>query len=125
MAGNDHKHNTKWDIANYIQQKIRGLLEDDMNEYQDPAWVQAAELFKGVVVPIEIFYSGGLYNLGRDIVEEAERNGCQVLYQKIPGMYNVKQVSRDGFSKEEFDKFDCSKTINSIKTWLQQTEEWL
>ena len=125
MAGDDHKHNTKWDIANYIEQKIRGLLEYEMNEYQDPAWVQAAELFNEIVVPIEIFYSGGFYNLGTDIVGEAEKNGCQVLYQKIPEMYNVKQVSRDGFSREGFDKFDCLKTINSIKTWLQQTEEWL
>ena len=125
MAGDDHKHNTKWDIANYIEQKVRGLLEYEMNEYQDPSWVQAAELFNEIVIPCEIFYSGGLYILGTDIVEEAEKNGCQVLYQKIPGMYNVKQVSRDGYSKEEVDKFDCSRTINSIKTWLQQTEEWL
>lgn len=30
----------------FIGQKIRGLLEDPMNEYQDPSWVQAAMLFE-------------------------------------------------------------------------------
>ena len=125
MAGDDHKHDTKGDIANYIEHRIRSLLEYDMNEYQDPAWVQAAELLKEIVVPCEVFYSEGLYNLGTDIVKEAEENGSQVVYQKIPGMYNVKQASEDEFSEEEVDIFDCSKTINSIKTWLQQTREWL
>jgi len=44
MAGDDHKADTKGAITNYIERKVRNLLEYDMNEYQDPAWVQAAEL---------------------------------------------------------------------------------
>ena len=54
MAGDDHKADTKGDITNYIEGKVRNLLEYDMNEYQDPAWVQAAELFNEIVVPCDI-----------------------------------------------------------------------
>jgi len=123
MAGDDHKHNSKWDIANYIERKVRDLLEYDMNEYQDPAWVQAAELFNEIVVPCESYCSGGLYALGIDIVKEAENHGCRAVYQRIPGMYNVKLVSGDEYSEDEVDKFDYSKTVNSIKAWLAQNEE--
>ena len=72
-----------------------------------------------------MFYSDGLYKLGGDIVKQAEKNGCQMVYQKVPGMYNVKRLSGNEYSGEELDMFDCSKTINSIKTWLQQIKEWL
>ena len=47
----------------------------DMNEYQDPTWVQAAELFDEVVVPCESYHSEGFYTLGIDIVKEAEKHG--------------------------------------------------
>ena len=39
-------YDAQGDIQNYIEQKIRGLLEDPMNEYQDPNWVQAALLIE-------------------------------------------------------------------------------
>lgn len=42
MAGDDHKMDAKVGIENSIEQKVRELLEYDMNEYQNPAWVQAA-----------------------------------------------------------------------------------
>ena len=123
MAGDDHKHNYKWDIANYIEQKIRELLEYDMNEYQDPAWLQAAELFNEIIVPCEIFCSGGLYTLGVDIVKEAEKHGCQVVYQRIPGTYNAKSISGNGYKEGEVDTFDGTKTVNSIKLWITQNED--
>jgi len=41
-----------------------------------------------------------------------------VVYQKIPGMYNVKLVSGDEYSKDEGDIFDYSSTVNSIKPGL-------
>ncbi len=123
MAGDDHKHNSKWDIVNCIERKVRDILEYDMNEYQDPAWVQAAELFNEIVVPCESYCSGGLYALGIDIVKEAENHGCRAVYQRIPGMYNLKLVSGDDYSEDEVDKFDYSKTVNSIKAWLAQNEE--
>ena len=94
-----------------------------MNEYQDPAWVQAAELFNEIVVPCELLCSGGLYSLGVDIVREAEKHGCQVVYQRISGMYNSKLISSDDYSEGEVDTFDCTKTVNSIKLWITQNED--
>ena len=124
MAGNDHKMDTQGNIANFIERKVRDLLEYDMNEYQNPAWVQAAELFNEVVVPCDIYCSEGLYTLGIDIVKEAEKHGCRVVYQRIPGMYNVKLISEDDNSDKKIDEFDYSKSVNSIKTWISKKAEW-
>ena len=123
MAGHDHKVDTRGNIANYIERKIRDLLEYEMNEYQDPAWVQAAELFNEIVVPCESYCSGGLYALGIDVVKEAENHDCRAVYQRISGTYNVKLVSGDDYLEDEVDKFDYSKTVNSIKAWLAQNED--
>ena len=95
-----------------------------MNEYQDQAWVQAAELFSEIVVPCVGYYSEGLYHLGIDIVKEAEKQGCRVAYQRIPGMYNVKLFSGDDISDKKIDEFDYSKAVNSIKTWISKNAEW-
>lgn len=124
MAGRDHKMDARGNITNYIEQKVRALLNYDMNEYQDPAWVQAAELFEEVVVPCEVYHSEGLYTLGIDIVKEAEAHGCQAVYEKIPGMYNVKLVSEGDYLNEEADRIDYSKTVNSIKHWVARNAEW-
>ena len=124
MAGDDHKMDTKGGIENFIEQKVRELLEYDMNEYQNPAWVQTAELFNEIVVPCANYYSEGLYTLGIDIVKEAENHGCRVAYQRIPGMYNVKKFSENDDSNEKIDSFDYSKTVDSIKEWIAQSAEW-
>jgi len=123
MAGDDHKMDARGRIANYIERNIRDLLEYDMNEYQAPAWVQAAELFSEIVVSCENYYSEGLYTLGIDIAKEAERHGCKAVYQRIAGMYNVKIVSRDDNSRHEVDSFDYSKTVDSIKLWIAQNKK--
>ena len=124
MAGNDHKMDTQGNIANFIEREVRDLLEYDMNEYQNPAWAQAAELFSEIVVPCDSYYSEGLYTLGIDIVKEAEKHGSRVVYQRIPGMYNVKLISEDDKSDKKIDEFDYSKTVNSIKTWISKNAEW-
>ena len=124
MAGDDHKMDTKGGIENFIEQKVRELLEYDMNEYQNPAWVQAAELFNEIVVPCSSYYSEGLYTLGIDIVKEAENHSCHVAYRRISGMYNVKQISENDDSVEKIDDFDYSKTVNSIKEWIAQSAKW-
>jgi len=124
MAGNDHKMDTQGNIANFIERKVRDLLEYDMNEYQNPAWAQAAELFSEIAVPCVGYYSEGLYTLGIDIVKEAEKQGCRVRYQRIPGMYNVKLVSGVDNTNKKIDEFDYSKAVNSIKTWIAQNAEW-
>jgi len=124
MAGDDHKVDARGYIANYIAQKIRDLLEYEMNEYQDPAWVQAAELFSEIVVPCESYYSERLHSLGIEIAKEANDHGCQVMSQRISGTYNAKIVSGDDYSSSKVDRFDYSKTINSIKAWIAKNKEW-
>ena len=124
LASDDHKMDTKASIENYIEQKVRELLKCDMNEYQDPAWVQAAELFNEIVVPCESYCSRGLLALGIEIVKEADNQGCRVEYQKIPGMYNVKLFSGEDKSDVKVDVFDYSRTVNSIKAWNVQNEEF-
>ena len=89
MATDDHKADTKGDIANDIERKVRGLLEYDMNEYQDPAWVQAAELFNEIVDPCENYHSKGLFTLGSDIVKEAENYCCQTVGIAFFGIFDV------------------------------------
>jgi len=93
MAGNDHKMDTQGNIANFIERKVRDLLEYDMNEYQNPAWVQAAELFSEIVVPCVGYYSEGLYTLGIDIVKEAEKQGYRVRYQRSSIFYGKKRIT--------------------------------
>ena len=122
MAGDDHKADTKGDITNYIERKVRNLLEYDVNEYQDPSWVQAAELFNEIVVPCEIYYSKGLFTLGIDIVKVAENHGCRTVCQRISGMYNAKLVSGDNYSNHEVDTFDDSRKVNSIKMWIERNK---
>ena len=73
MAGLDRMYDTRGDIQNYIEQKIRELLEEPMNEYQDPSWVQAATLFEQLIVPLDIYIMDGLLNLAHDIVNITEK----------------------------------------------------
>ena len=46
------------------------------------------------------------------------------MYQRIPGTYNAKLVSKENCSDNEIDKFDYSKTVNSITAWIAKNEEW-
>ena len=124
MAGHDHKVDTRGNIANFIEQKVRDLLEYDMNEYQDTAWIQAAELFSEVVVPCESYHSERLRTLATDIVKEAENHGCYALYQKISGTFNEKVISGDDCSSDNVEKFHYSKTVDSIKAWIAKYEEF-
>ena len=124
MAGSDHKFDVRGDIANLIALKIRELLETPLNEYQDPAWVQATELFVEIVAPCEAYSSKALYVLGVDIAKEAEKRGNRATYQAIPGMYNERLVSNSISAGEDVRAVDYSKKIESIKSWLSNYEKW-
>lgn len=102
MAGSDCKFDAKMEISDFIERKVRGLLESDMSDFDDPAWVQATELFTEVVVPCKNLYSEGLIALGFDIVREAEKHGCRVAFQTNSGT----EVS------------DYMETVDLIKTWV-------
>ena len=124
MAGNDHKCDTRGNIADQVAIKIRGLLETLMNEYQDPAWVQAAELFVEIVAPCEAYSSESLYDLGVDIANSAEERGNQATYQAIPSMYNRRVIPDFVSASDDSEVIDYSKTIGLVKAWLNNYEKW-
>ena len=124
MAGSDHKFDVRGDIANIVAVKIRELLETPMNEYQDPAWVQAAELFVEIVVSCEAYSSRSLYDLGVDVAKSAEKRGNRAMYQAIPGMYNRIAVPSSIGASSDIEVVDYSKTIESVKSWLGNYEKW-
>ena len=124
MAGNDRKFDVRGDIANQVALKIRELLETPLNEYQDPAWVQAAELFGEIVAPCEAYSSEALYDLGVDIAKEAKKRGNRAAYQAIPSMYNRRAVPLSTSAGSDAGVFDYSKAIESIKSWLNNYEKW-
>ena len=127
MAGLDRMFDARGYIQNYIEQKIRELLEDPMNEYQDPNWVQAALLFDQTVIPCERYIMDELYVLANDIVKVAEQNNNKVIYQQISGMYNEKIV--DGNSpniisqSEDMRIAKYDENIENIKNWMRKKEK--
>ncbi|MBA7557191.1 hypothetical protein ES705_49930 [subsurface metagenome] len=93
MSGDDEKFDLRADISNHIALKIRGLLETPLNEYQDPAWVQAAELFAEIVAPCGAFPSKALRDLGVDIAKEAEKRGKHLAqYLPLSGRFFLKYI---------------------------------
>lgn len=124
MAGNDRKFDVRGGIANLVALKIKELLETPLNEYQDPAWVQAAELFVEIAVPCEAYSSEILYDLGLDIAKEAQKRGNRAMYQAIPGMYNKKAVSGSISASSDTEVVDYSKKIESVKSWVNNYEKW-
>jgi len=117
IAGLDRMYDTQGDIQLYIEKKIRGLLEDPMNEYQDPNWVQAATLFTHVVAPCEDYRYESLYELAKDITKKSELHNNQVVYQNIPGMYNQKVIDPNDLT-EDCEVFTYDSLIDSIKKWM-------
>ena len=123
MAGLDRKYDTHGDIENYIEEQIRELLEDPMNEYQDPNWVQAALLFEETVVPCEGYTEEHLYKLAQDIMKKAEQHGNRWVSQVIPGMYNEKVIDSASIDMvnipEGVNVQDYNKTVEKIKEWMK------
>ena len=127
MTGLDRMFDACGFIQKYIEQKIRELLEDPMNEYQDPNWVQAALLFEQTVIPCERYIMDDLYVLANDIVKVAEQNNNRVIYQQISGMYNEKIVdgnSSNIISQSEDRRIaEYDENIENIKNWMRKKEK--
>lgn len=106
-------------IENFIEKEIRTLLEDPMNEFQDPNWVQAAELFAEIIVPCGSVYfvHEGLLTLAKDIVQQAKTHNCKVAYYYGRGYNAVAGNPRGGFTREE--KVDYSNIIREIEQWIK------
>ena len=126
MAGLDRMFDACGFIQQYIERQIRGLLDDPMNEYQDPNWVQAALLFERVVIPCERYSADGLYDLANDIVRKAEQNNNRVIFQRIAGMYNEKILEPNSHNMENLSddlriaEYDAN--IENIKKWLEEQD---
>ncbi len=122
MAGLDSMYDAQADIQGYIEKSIRELLEEDMNELQDPNWVQAATLFEQVVVPCKGYMMDWLYELAEDIVKKAEPHKNRVIYQGIPGMYNEKIVDANYVDinnlPDNTEIRGYEETISKIKKWM-------
>ena len=69
MAGNDKKLDVRGFIEDFMEKEIRVLLKESMNEFQNPNWVQTAELFAEIIVPCGSVYFAhdGLLTLAKDI----------------------------------------------------------
>ena len=130
MAGLDRMYDAQADIQGYIAKSIRKLLEEDMNELQDPNWVQAATLFNYVVIPFETYIKSYLYDLAEDIVKKAEEHHNRVAYQSIsPRLYNQNVIDPDLVDQENLPDdvqiISYEDTINRIKDWMDQfKKEW-
>jgi len=126
MAGLDRMYDACAFIQEYIEIQIREFLEDPMNEYQDPNWVQAALLFERVVVPCEEYTLNGLVDLANDIVKKADKYKTRVIYQRIPGMYNKKIVETNSLDLDNLSKdiriIEYDANIESIKKLMEEKE---
>lgn len=103
MAGSDCKYNTKLEITDFIGLKVRELLEIDTSEFDDPNWVQAAELFAEIIVPCNNYYTENLMALGFDIVKQAENSKYRASYSAV-----------------ETEFIDYTEIVGSIKEWIRR-----
>ena len=127
MAGLDMMYDAQGFIQEFIEKKIRELLEDPMNEYQELNWVQAALLFERVVAPCEDYTYDSLYALAQDIVKKAEQNGNMAVYQVIPGMYNEKIINPTSIDvnnlPEGVEVREYKSTVKNIKKWMKTFQD--
>jgi len=127
MAGLDEMFDVRRDILDYIELKIRKLLDDPLNEFQDPNWVQAATLFEQLIVPLDIYIMDGLFSVAQNIVKKAEKNKKQVIYVSNPEMYNqeildLQSIENDLFSDgPQIIKYDG--IVDNIKKWIKHQKE--
>ncbi len=128
MVGLDRMYDTRGDIQGYIEHRIRELLEEPMNEYQDPNWVQAATLFEQIIVPLDIYIKDRLLNLANDIVKKAKEHNNRVVYKDIsPRLYNQEIIDSPSVDlnnlPDGIEIVDYTYIIDNIKKWLTQQKE--
>ena len=128
MAGLDRMYNAQADIQSYIEKNIRELLEEDMNELQDPNWVQAATLFEHVVIPCISYTRSYLYDLAKDIVKKAEENDNRVVYRDIsPKLYNQEVIDSKSVDLNNLPEcvnvVEYDDLIEKIKKWMTNYRE--
>ncbi len=127
MAGHDMRDDALAFIGDYIQKQIRELLEDPMNEYQDPNWVQAAELFEEIIVPCGwSYFTEEIVKLAEEITERARENFCKVNYYYSEGSCSYNAIAnipnRKGYTEKE--EMDYSDTIEKIESWVESYRKY-
>lgn len=119
--------NDRREILDYMEHKIRRLLDEPLNEFQDPNWVQAATLFEQMIIPLDIYIMNGLLNLAQDIVKKAENNKNQVIYVSNLEMYNQEILDVHPIETAPYPegiqiiKYD--EMVNNIKKWIEHQKD--
>lgn len=106
-------YNKIYDIENFIEQKIRELLEEPMNENQAPNWAQATVLFERMIIPSDfISLIDKFVKLAKDIIKEAKQHDNKVYY------YGIKDGKK--IPAQISDHIDF---INQIKEWIKKHKD--
>jgi len=122
MAGFDEMFDTRREIEDFIEQRIRKLLEEPMNSFQEPNWVQAATLFEEVVIPCkEVYFTEDMYKLANAIVNKAKENGCEVVYITNPEVYDL---NKEITSSDDYEIISQKSTIKKILEWMQNCKDF-
>ena len=123
MAGFDEMFDARSEIEDLIEQRIRKLLEESMNSFQEPNWVQAATLFEDVVIPCkEAYFNEDMHKLANAIVNKAKENGCEVVYVTNPEVYDLnKEIN----SSNDFEIASHKSTIKKILDWMQNCKDFV
>lgn len=123
MAGFDEMFDARNEIEDFTEQRICKLLEEPMNSFQEPNWIQAATLFEDVVIPCKnVYFNEDMYKLANAIVNKAKENGCEVVYITNPEVYDLnKEIS----SSDDFETASYKSTIRKILDWMQNCKDFV
>ena len=122
MAGLDEMFDARREIEDFTEQRIRKLLEEPLNSFQEPNWVQAATLFEEVVIPCkEAYFNKDMYKLANAIVNKAKENGCEVVYVTNPEVYDL---NKEITSSDDFEITSHKSTIRKILDWIQNCKDF-
>ncbi len=122
MAGFDEMFDVRSEIEDFMEHRIRKLLEEPMNSFQEPNWVQAETLFEEVVIPCkEAYFNEDMYELANAIVNKAKENGCEVVYITNPDVYDL---NKEITSSDDFEIASHKSTIRKILDWMQKCKNF-
>lgn len=113
MADFDKLSDTKGEIINFIEEKARALLYQEVTSFDFSAWVQVALLFEQVIIPCRYYFPESLYELAQEVINIARNKGCR-----------VERFQEKDSHKVNAHIFDYQDTINKIEHWLKEEKEF-
>jgi hypothetical protein len=111
MADFDKLSDTKGEIINFIEEKARKLLYQEVTEFDFSTWVQTALLFEHVIIPCRYYFPETVYELAQEVINIGEAKG-----------YSVERYQVKNGKKVNVQIFD--ETITKIRQWLQKEKEF-